>query len=55
MLTFQVGVWQIGQSNLFSFSIPQELEKSVQMLVYTVYNFLISNLVLAPGAKWAQS
>lgn len=29
---FQAGAWPIGQSNLPSFSIPQELEKSVQMV-----------------------
>ena len=28
----QAGAWPIGQSNLPSFAIPQELEKSVSMV-----------------------
>lgn len=31
IMVLQAGAWPIGQSNLPSFSIPQELEKSVQM------------------------
>lgn len=31
VLSFQAGAWPIGQSNLPTFAIPQELEKSVRM------------------------
>lgn len=45
---FQAGAWPIGQSNLPSFSIPQELEKSVQMvsrppLFYTMVTVMFQN------------
>ena len=32
LLYFQAGAWPIGQSNLPTFAIPQELEKSVSMV-----------------------
>jgi hypothetical protein len=45
ILVLQAGAWPVSQSNLPSFSLPQELEKSVRAV--SKHDLHITNLILS--------